>query len=214
MGWCGDFGCTIKSSCDHRMVAGPRSCSCDACGVVCGGKYSGCKEVWAAGPRPGLTMRPSTPGRAGGRNGAVSLPDPEVRTGSPGVDVGAGAGEGAGDSFEEIQGSVLELRREMRAVLTMLSQQQAILAHLVEGRPESRPRPSRDVRAGVEPALLRGPGLRRPALPRWVAGNVRGCCHSRLAARVRSPGRVFVAPARGRGRSGRASQLIPTASRR
>ena len=33
----------------------------------------------------------------------------------------------------------------MRAVLTMLSQQQAILAHLVEGRPESRPRPSRGV---------------------------------------------------------------------
>ena len=94
MGWCADFGCTIKSSCDHRMVAGPRSCSCDACGVVCGGKYSGCKEVWAAGPRPGPTMRPSTPGRTGGRNGGpvaevISLPDPEVRGGSR-DDVGAG----------------------------------------------------------------------------------------------------------------------------
>jgi hypothetical protein len=108
---------------------------------VCGGKYSGCKEVWAAGPRPGPTTRPSSPGRAGRSGGPVSetisISDPELRGQSSERGV-------AGESIEEIQGSVLELRREMRTVLTMLSQQQAILALLVEDRPDPRPRPLRD----------------------------------------------------------------------
>lgn len=139
MGWCADFGCTIKSSCDHRMVAGTRSCSCDACGVVCGGKYAGCKEVWAAGPRPGPAIRPAFPSRTGGRVGGtvtevIPLPDPEIRP-------------RPGDGVGEIQESVDQLRQEMRTVLTMLSQQQQILALLVEGGRdprEGRPRPPRD----------------------------------------------------------------------
>jgi hypothetical protein len=65
----------------------------------------------------------------------ISLPDPEVRD-RPRAD--------ESDNIEEIQGAVLELRREMRTVLTMLSQQQAILALLVEGQPEARSRAPRD----------------------------------------------------------------------
>ena len=154
MGWCADFGCTIKSSCDHRMVAGPRSCSCDACGVVCGGKYAGCKEVWAAGPRPGPSTRPAFPGRTGGRSGGritevIPLPDPEIR---------ARPNEG----IDEVRESVDHLRQEMRTVLTMLSQQQQILALLVEsgrvegGRDprEGRPRPTRDPDAASRAASV------------------------------------------------------------
>ncbi len=141
MGWCGDFGCTINAACDHRMIAGPRSCSCDTCGVVCGGKYAGCKEVWAVGPRPGPRVRPAFPGRAnagaGARTGEASmaelaLPGPAIRL-------------PAGDGIDRIQTSVEGLRQEMHNVLTMLSQQQAILAMLVEARrppPPARPHPS------------------------------------------------------------------------
>ncbi len=224
MGWCADFGCTIKSSCDHRMVAGQRSCTCDACGVVCGGKYSGCKEVWAAGPRPGATMRPSTPGRIGGRNGGpvaetISLPDPEVRGGYRGDREDAGE---AGDTIEEIQASVLELRREMRTVLTMLSQQQAILALLVEGRPELRQRAAGDVgqpsnrSSSVARALdaLLSPG--GPPVPSEGAATApRPDSAPRPGPSPSPPSPPCPAvPVGGRAWSAGASQLIPTVSRR
>jgi hypothetical protein len=51
MGWCAEFGCGIEPSCDHPMVAGRQSCSCEVCGVGCAGRFPGCREVWAAGPK-------------------------------------------------------------------------------------------------------------------------------------------------------------------
>ena len=51
MGWCAEFGCQIRDGCDHSMVAGRKACTCPSCAVVCKGRFGGCPEVWAAGPR-------------------------------------------------------------------------------------------------------------------------------------------------------------------
>lgn len=58
MGWCQAFGPQIQPGCDHSMVAGPNSCSCPQCGVVCKGKFAGCTAVWAAGPQQVTLRRP------------------------------------------------------------------------------------------------------------------------------------------------------------
>jgi hypothetical protein len=47
VGLCTEFGSRIQPGCDHRMEAGPQSCSCPSCHVVCTGKFKGCQEVWA-----------------------------------------------------------------------------------------------------------------------------------------------------------------------
>jgi hypothetical protein len=51
VGWCAEFGCQIRDGCDHSMVAGKKACTCPTCAVVCKGRFGGCPEVWAAGPR-------------------------------------------------------------------------------------------------------------------------------------------------------------------
>jgi hypothetical protein len=53
MGWCAEFGCRIRDGCDHPMAAGRKACTCPDCAVVCKGRFTGCPEVWAAGPRTG-----------------------------------------------------------------------------------------------------------------------------------------------------------------
>ena len=51
MGWCHEFGCQIVRGCDHPMQAGEAACSCSICRTVCEGRYDGCHDVWARGPR-------------------------------------------------------------------------------------------------------------------------------------------------------------------
>ncbi|MDQ3306194.1 MAG: hypothetical protein M3535_09495, partial [Actinomycetota bacterium] len=56
MGWCHEFGPQITANCDHPMVAGPDACHCQQCGTDCKGKFAGCVDVWARGPRS-ITVR-------------------------------------------------------------------------------------------------------------------------------------------------------------
>src|SRR5436305_9777872 len=51
MGWCHEFGPQIREGCGHPMRAGESACTCPQCGVVCRGRFTGCAEVWARGPR-------------------------------------------------------------------------------------------------------------------------------------------------------------------
>lgn len=51
MGWCHEFGPQISDGCDHPMVAGATSCTCQQCGAECRGRFAGCVDVWARGPR-------------------------------------------------------------------------------------------------------------------------------------------------------------------
>lgn len=45
------------------MVAGPDSCACPECGVTCYGRFPGCAEVWARGPRQVTARRLDVPER-------------------------------------------------------------------------------------------------------------------------------------------------------
>lgn len=69
MGWCHEFGCQIARGCDHPMQAGETACSCSVCGTVCEGRFGGCGDVWARGPRqfenvPGAAEQAGAPPRA------------------------------------------------------------------------------------------------------------------------------------------------------
>lgn len=180
MGWCAEFACNINASCECRMVAGKRSCTCDACGAVCTGRYAGCKDVWLAGPTRSRGTRPPLPGRYGALE---RRPLDDLSAASP-------AGEVADAKVvAELLTAVHDLRLEMRTVLTMLSQQQAILALLVDDRrasgptqapPPPAPPPPSSSRPGPSPATSIRPGstieraidaLLPPSFPLTVASG-------------------------------------------
>ncbi len=58
MGWCHEFGVTVREGCGHPMRAGEAACECPRCGIVCEGQFKGCTTVWAAGPREVVLVRP------------------------------------------------------------------------------------------------------------------------------------------------------------
>jgi hypothetical protein len=64
MGWCHEFGIQICAGCGQPMVAGASSCHCDACGTECPGRFAGCRDVWARGPRRDARPRRAPPGAA------------------------------------------------------------------------------------------------------------------------------------------------------
>jgi len=58
MGRCHEFGTQIRQGCQHPMRPGTSSCGCNQCGVVCGGQFDGCSDVWARGVVPvSVTLR-------------------------------------------------------------------------------------------------------------------------------------------------------------
>jgi hypothetical protein len=60
MGRCHEFGTQIRNGCDHPMRPGDKSCFCPECGVVCGGQFDGCADVWARGLRPVTIAAPGS----------------------------------------------------------------------------------------------------------------------------------------------------------
>jgi len=74
MGRCQEFGPQIRPGCGHIMVAGKDSCRCPECGVVCGGRFSSCDIVWAAGPRPTRQVGARAEPNGGRRAGAGARP--------------------------------------------------------------------------------------------------------------------------------------------
>src|SRR6266404_2329860 len=88
MGWCHEFGPQIREGCGHPMRVCESACSCPQCGVVCRGRFAGCAEVWARGPRevhvvspPGaLARRTVAPARMGGRTPEPSAGAEQART--------------------------------------------------------------------------------------------------------------------------------------
>ena len=151
MGWCADFGCRISDGCDHAMVAGAGACTCHSCGVRCEGRFHGCADVWAAGPRPGepprLKMAPAPVAQD-----MLAGTDP-----NPGIDALGAAVEslrrdvdsvslGLADAIDGLREAVngvdgraralgdgLEgLRREVEVVAALLAQQPAMFAAMTE----------------------------------------------------------------------------------
>ena len=120
MGWCSEFGCGIEPSCDHPMVAGRQSCSCDVCGVGCGGRFAGCREVWAAGPK----VRPArTRGLRSIPVAATTVPAVQPRG-----QVEAPAARPVvfeDDRLRSMSETVDRMGRQLRGVVKLLNQQPA-----------------------------------------------------------------------------------------
>src|SRR5438270_13024947 len=64
MGWCHEFGPDISEGCEHPMTAGESHCFCAVCGVTCDGRFAGCSDVWARGPKDVALIRPRTAQKA------------------------------------------------------------------------------------------------------------------------------------------------------
>jgi hypothetical protein len=146
------------------MRAGRKACTCQSCAVVCKGKFNGCPEVWAAGPR---TIEPSAPSRLALSNGAApvvstktiavkphavshvrAVPDDteaaiaSLRHDVEGVhldlsDVVAslkGLSDSVRDEARELRESNDELRRELGMLAELAGQQQALLSQIAEAQ--------------------------------------------------------------------------------
>lgn len=153
MGWCADFGTEISRGCDVAMVAGKQACTCQSCGTVCNGKFGGCPEVWAAGPRAVAPVRfrgrrtaslsPSRDATMPPLPAAIPVPAPDrvapvLETlrhdlAAVGADLVGVRGEldemhdAADSQAEALDESVGTLRRGLDAVADMVKRQQALL---------------------------------------------------------------------------------------
>ena len=156
MGRCHEFGSQIREGCGHPMRAGERACACPECGVVCQGLFDGCPDVWARGPRPiTLTSVAALGGNAGNPARALNAgpqqrgqaapppPPPPAPNGytavpPPYVAGNGGQPEPGGASRTEVlhwfEDAFDELRNELRAVVSTVTRQQAMLAELLDSR--------------------------------------------------------------------------------
>lgn len=116
MGWCHEFGSSINDGCAHPMVAGAASCSCGRCGTVCQGRFNGCAEVWARGPRYVAFVRPA----AGGAG--VTPPAPPA---PPAAE--EAAAEAGGDTLDSLRVALDAVRAELREMGEVLRRQQDAL---------------------------------------------------------------------------------------
>ncbi len=153
MAWCRDFGSRIADGCDHAMRADSDSCHCDECGVVCLGRFEACPSIWARGPQPvtfvvapvedPLEVRLFGPRAVNGHDPAVSVADgheagdkpngsgatPSDPSSTPPTSATSGV-----DVLRWFQTSFDALRDEVQGLRTALTQEQAVVARLLDER--------------------------------------------------------------------------------
>ena len=107
------------------MVAGRQSCSCEVCGTGCSGRFAGCRQVWAAGPKP----RPAR------KRGTRTIPvaatrpmDAGAPLPSPPSTVPAAVND---ERLRSINETVDRMGRQLRGVVKLLNQQTAQAAQPV-----------------------------------------------------------------------------------
>lgn len=163
MGLCHEFGTQIRDGCDHPMRANADNCSCPDCGTVCDGLFEGCPDVWARGPQPvsiaaarassgGGASRPAAPPR----NGVGGRPSTNGRSDTPtwgrdkrhvgsslnitrSLDTGSHstAADRDGprtDVVDWFDGAFEGLREELRSLSLGMTQQEAMVAELLDTR--------------------------------------------------------------------------------
>src|SRR5438067_13407476 len=163
MGWCHEFGPQIREGCGHPMRAGESACVCPQCGVVCRGRFAGCAEVWARGPREvhvvappaALARRSVTPAR-------VHLRAPEPLD---------GAEQARTEVLAWLQAAFDGLRDELSVLAGGLARQQAVLSDLSENRDSEVATALDEVRGWA--AELRNETLRLQGFERAVADQLR-----------------------------------------
>ncbi|TMK86440.1 MAG: hypothetical protein E6G57_12280, partial [Actinobacteria bacterium] len=165
MGWCHEFGPQIREGCGHPMRAGESVCACPQCGVVCRGRFAGCAEVWARGPRevhvvspPGaLARRTVTPVRVQGR--------------APAEQPSSGADQARTEVLSWLQAAFDGLRDELSVLAGSLARQQAVLSDISENRDSEVSAALAEVRGwGAE---LRNETLRLQGFEKAVAEQLR-----------------------------------------
>src|SRR5437868_7819083 len=161
MGWCHEFGPQIREGCGHPMRAGESACSCPQCGVVCRGRFAGCAEVWARGPREVHVVAPPA---ALARRTAVPV-RAQMRT-EP-----AGAEQARNEVLAWLQAAFDGLRDELSVLAGSLARQQAVLSDLSENRDSEVATALDEVRGWA--AELRNETLRLQGFERAVADQLR-----------------------------------------
>src|SRR5947209_963539 len=171
MGWCHEFGPQIREGCGHPMRAGESACSCPQCGVVCRGRFAGCAEVWARGPREvhvvsppaALARRTPTPARA-------------PRSPEPAAD------QARTEVLAWLQAAFDGLRDELSVLAGGLARQQAVLSDLSENRDSEVATALSEVREWA--SELRNETLRLQGFERAVADQLRADVSSTIAEGV------------------------------
>lgn len=107
MGWCHEFGVTVREDCGHPVQAGRSACHCPVCGVVCEGQFAGCATVWANGPR---TVNLVQPGERATRLGLgyrrLAITDVAVAVAEEATDVSEEGEAGSEDAVARVEESV------------------------------------------------------------------------------------------------------------
>ncbi len=137
VGWCHEFGVTVREECGHPMQAGASACSCPMCGVVCEGQFAGCATVWANGPRPVSLVRPEVQPTAPGSGQRPSyLAEPVVGVGASPVPSAAASPSPAGPAGTDVLGWLQEsfdgLHARLRVISDAVSRQQESLTSVSE----------------------------------------------------------------------------------
>src|SRR3954470_6721871 len=175
MGWCHEFGPQIREGCGHPMRAGESACSCPQCGVVCRGRFAGCAEVWARGPREvhvvsppnAIARRTVTPVRMGGQ---------------PAQEASAGADQARTEVLSWLQAAFDGLRDELSVLAGGLARQQAVLSDLSENRDSEVATALAEVREWA--SELRNETLRLQGFERAVADQLRADVSSTISEGV------------------------------
>src|SRR2546421_7489817 len=163
MGWCHEFGPQIREGCGHPMRAGESACSCPQCGVVCRGRFAGCAEVWARGPREVHVVSP--PAALARRT-----PTPVRVTRTP-AEQAAGAEQARTEVLAWLQAAFDGLRDELSVLAGGLARQQSVLSDLSENRDSEVATALAEVRGWA--AELRNETLRLQGFERAVADQLR-----------------------------------------
>src|SRR4051794_27793144 len=163
MGWCHEFGPQIREGCGHPMRAGESACSCPQCGVVCQGRFAGCAEVWARGPREVHVVSP--PAALARRT-----PTPVRVTRTP-AQQPSGADQARTEVLAWLQAAFDGLRDELSVLAGGLARQQAVLSDLSENRDSEVATALAEVRGWA--AELRNETLRLQGFERAVADQLR-----------------------------------------
>src|SRR3954468_4776905 len=174
MGWCHEFGPQIREGCGHPMRAGESACSCPQCGVVCQGRFAGCAEVWARGPREVHVVSP--PAALARRT-----PTPVRVTRTP-AQQPSGADQARTEVLSWLQAAFDGLRDELSVLAGGLARQQAVLSDLSENRDSEVATALAEVREWA--SELRNETLRLQGFERAVADQLRADVSSTISEGV------------------------------
>src|SRR2546423_6752554 len=169
MGWCHEFGPQIREGCGHPMRAGESACSCPQCGVVCRGRFAGCAEVWARGPREVHVVSP--PAALARRTPTPARVNYAPAQQSSGAGQHSGADQARTEVLAWLQAAFDGLRDELSVLAGGLARQQAVLSDLSENRDSEVADALIEVRGWA--AELRNETLRLQGFERAVADQLR-----------------------------------------